>query len=132
GAGERGETVTTPARHVAILPTMLDAVEIAVPGDLPGHSLRRAVDRAGGGDRASYFEAMASMLEFGWAPLRGVVAGRDKYIDVPVPELYDLATDPEDMTNAIDRAPDRLRGFELLCAYFPVSLAVTHYLVGHE
>ena len=34
---------------------------------------------------------MTYNLVRGWAPLRGVIAGRDKYIDLPIPELYDLA-----------------------------------------
>ena len=42
-------------------------------------------------DRASYFEAMSSMLDFGFAPLDGVLVGREKYIRLPMPELYDLA-----------------------------------------
>ena len=33
------------------------------------------------------------MLKRGWAPLRGVVQSRDKYIDLPVEELYDLSRD---------------------------------------
>ena len=31
------------------------------------------------------------MLARGWAPLRGVLVGREKYIDLPIAELYDLA-----------------------------------------
>ena len=34
---------------------------------------------------------MTYNLVRGWAPLRGVLAGRDKFIDLPIPELYDLA-----------------------------------------
>ena len=31
------------------------------------------------------------MLKRGWAPLRGVIVGREKYIHLPIEELYDLA-----------------------------------------
>ena len=49
------------------------------------------------------------MLQFGWAPLRGVVAGRDKFVDLPLPELYDLASDGAEQTNLFDRVPERSR-----------------------
>ena len=45
------------------------------------------------------------MLDFGWAPLDGVLAGREKYIELPMPELYDLARrSRRDATNLVDRA----------------------------
>jgi tetratricopeptide (TPR) repeat protein len=49
------------------------------------------------------------MLNRGWAPLSGVIADRDKYIDVPIPERYDLSADPAETTNLIDRSPERDR-----------------------
>ncbi len=33
---------------------------------------------------------MTANLSRGWAPLRGVLVGREKYIDLPIQELYDL------------------------------------------
>ncbi|HEX2456909.1 MAG TPA: tetratricopeptide repeat protein [Vicinamibacterales bacterium] len=113
------EVVTAPVRHVDLLPTILDALQIAPPSGLPGRSLRKASDRNDSVVRPSYFEAMSSMLQFGWAPLQGVLAGREKYIHLPIPELYDLARDPSELQNIVDRAGDRrrvltahLRGFE--------------------
>ena len=32
-------------------------------------------------------------LARGWAPLRGVLVGREKFIDLPIQELYDLRAD---------------------------------------
>jgi len=107
--GTTGEVSADPARHIDILPTILDALQIAPPPDLPGHSLRRRIDRRGGADRPSYFEAMSPMLDYGWAPLTGVLAGREKYIDLPLTELYDLAGDPGERTNLSARAPERRR-----------------------
>ena len=37
---------------------------------------------------------MSAAVTRGWAPLRGVLVGREKYIDLPIVELYDLAADP--------------------------------------
>ena len=52
-------------------------------------------------DRDSYFEAMAFNLNRNWAPLTGLYRGSDKFIDLPIPELYELETDPEEATNII-------------------------------
>jgi tetratricopeptide (TPR) repeat protein len=107
--GDAREVSDDPVRHIDILPTILDALQIAPPPDLPGHSLRRRIDREGGAERASYFEAMSPMLDYGWAPLTGVVAGREKYIDLPLTELYDLARDPGEQTNLSAGTPERQR-----------------------
>jgi arylsulfatase A-like enzyme/tetratricopeptide (TPR) repeat protein len=109
GGSDRGETDDQLARHVDIMPTILDTLGMPVPSGLPGHTLRTRADRDGGAARASYFEAMESMLDFGFAPLDGVLAAREKYIRLPLPELYDLAADRTESVNLIDRAADRAR-----------------------
>jgi hypothetical protein len=52
---------------------------------------------------------MESMLDFGFAPLDGVLAGREKYIRLPIPELYDLAADRAETHNLADSAGERVR-----------------------
>jgi arylsulfatase A-like enzyme/Flp pilus assembly protein TadD len=103
----RGEVSHVSARHIDILPTVLDATGVNVPADLPGRTLLPAAERHGSAPRPSYFEAMSSMLNRGWAPLSGVLAGRDKYIDVPIAERYDLASDAAEAVNLAGRAPRR-------------------------
>jgi arylsulfatase A-like enzyme/Flp pilus assembly protein TadD len=105
-----GELSSVAARHVDILPTILDAIGQTIPADLPGRSLLPSNERRGSpAPRTSYFEAMAGMLNRGWAPLTGVLAGRDKYIDVPIVERYDLSADPAEASNLAGRAPERDR-----------------------
>ncbi|MBI3400715.1 MAG: sulfatase-like hydrolase/transferase [Acidobacteria bacterium] len=107
---QAGEVSSVAARHVDILPTILDAIGQAIPGDLPGRSLLPAGERRGSpAPRPSYFEAMAGTLNRGWAPLTGVLADRDKYIDVPIVERYDLTADPAEASNLAGRAPARDR-----------------------
>ena len=103
----RGRVSRAAATHVDILPTLLDAVEADVPDDLPGRTLLDA--RAGDPERTSYFEAMSASLSRGWAPLEGVLAGRQKYISLPIPEIYDLAADPSEQVNLAPSDPARMR-----------------------
>ncbi len=118
----RGITVASPARHVDLLPTVLDAAGIAglVPQQWDGASLLPVIAGGTSEDRPSYFEAMTPAVTRGWAPLRGVIAGREKYIDLPIPELYDLAADPREAVNLATREAARaqvlfnvLRGFNV-------------------
>ncbi len=104
-----GEVSHVAARHVDILPTLLEAAGQPVPPDLPGRSLLGAAERRSTAPRSSYFEAMAAMLNRGWAPLSGVLADREKYIDLPIAERYNLGIDPGETQNLFGRSPDRDR-----------------------
>lgn len=96
------------AQHVDVFPTVLDALGAPVPPDLPGRSLStQTVGSAG--LRASYFEALTGSLNRGWAPLHGVLVGREKFIDLPLPEVYDLANDTAEQTNLVETQADRRR-----------------------
>jgi arylsulfatase A-like enzyme/Tfp pilus assembly protein PilF len=101
-----GSVSEVGARHVDILPTILDALNAPVPGGLPGHTLLARGAEPGG---SSYFEAVSASLNRGWAPLTGVLSGREKFISLPLPELYDLSKDREESTNLIDREAARRR-----------------------
>ena len=103
-----GRVYDAPVRHVDVLPTILDAVGAPPDRSLPGRSLREVLLGHASADASSYFEAMTYNLVRGWAPLRGVLSGRDKYIDLPIPELYDLAADPKETSNLADRNRDRV------------------------
>lgn len=103
----RGVVIDTPVRHVDLVPTMLDAVGASADKTLPGSSLLPLIAAGSGPDRPGYFEAMTANIVRGWAPLRGVVAGRDKYIDLPIPELYDLGADPKEQRNLYASSGDR-------------------------
>jgi arylsulfatase A-like enzyme/Flp pilus assembly protein TadD len=110
GAASGGEVSRVAARHVDILPTVLDAIGQPIPADLPGRTLLPAAERrASAPPRSSYFESMTAMLNRGWAPLAGVLADRDKYIDLPIVERYELAADAAEATNLAGRSPDRDR-----------------------
>jgi tetratricopeptide (TPR) repeat protein len=68
---------------------------VEAPPGLPGRSLLLP-PQAG---EPSYFEALSTSLNRGWAPLRGVLREGRKWIDLPLPELYDLPADPGETDN---------------------------------
>ena len=105
--------VGTPVRHIDVVPTVLDALGVAIPKDLPGRSLLPQINGRRAEPTESYLEALSGSLNRGWAPLHGVL-DRDlmKYVDLPIPELYDLRLDPSEQRNLAASRPgdlDRLR-----------------------
>jgi arylsulfatase A-like enzyme/Flp pilus assembly protein TadD len=93
--------VDAPVAHADILPTIIDLVGLAPPARLDGVS---AVT-VSAAERPIQIEALEANLTRGWAPLTGVVAGDWKYVELPLPELYDLRTDPAEAHNLVDREP---------------------------
>ena len=111
--GEPSRVSTIAARHVDIVPTVLDALGLPKPAEPAGpHAAARSRGRGlrSRGRRTS--RRCRTMFNRGWAPLTGVLVDRDKYIDLPLPELYDLGGDPAEASNLAGRQPDRQRTLE--------------------
>lgn len=99
-------------RHVDLLPTVLDLLGLEAPPAIDGRSLLPLVAAREEDAGPTYFEALSPSLNQGWAPLYGIADGRLKYIDLPIPELYDLGADPAETHNLAARRTldlDRLR-----------------------
>jgi arylsulfatase A-like enzyme/tetratricopeptide (TPR) repeat protein len=107
-AAKKGVVISDPVRHIDLLPTILEAVGAPGVADLPGASLRDLMAAGHGVDRPAYFEAMMSTVTRGWAPLRGVLVAREKFVDLPVHELYDLSKDPREAHNLAPASPGRV------------------------
>ena len=105
GPGVGRAVVDGTVGHADILPTVCDLLGVTPPPALDGASLVAAQPR----DRKVYFEALDAAITRGWAPLTGVVTAEWKFIDLPEPELYDLAADPAEAHNLADRDPSRLK-----------------------
>ncbi|HEY2090424.1 MAG TPA: sulfatase-like hydrolase/transferase [Thermoanaerobaculia bacterium] len=85
-------------RHIDIVPTILAAVGGTRTVDLRGESLLDVTDGKGT-PRDTYFESLSTQLNRGWAPLTGIIHSGEKFINLPIAELYDLPRDPHELTN---------------------------------
>lgn len=96
-------------RHIDLMPTILDSLALPIPENLHGRSLLRVAREPAANDSPpSYFEALSGQLNRGWAPLYGVLEGDTKYIELPIPELYILSSDPGELDNRAQSDPRRL------------------------
>jgi arylsulfatase A-like enzyme/Flp pilus assembly protein TadD len=109
-----GRTFDGPVRLIDLAPTVLDLVGIPIPDTVEGRSILGALDGRDHGPPPVYFEAADANLTRNWAPLTGIISSDHKFIDLPVPELYDLAADPSETTNVYARDRERARTLELL------------------
>ena len=119
--GTKGLVIGSPVRHVDLAPTVLDAVGMAADAALPGRSLLSVVNDGDRADRPTYFEAVSYNLVRGWAPLRGVLLGAEKFIDLPLPELYDLSADQREANNLVTSRRDRVGVLGNLLRTYDVS-----------
>ncbi len=100
--GGGGRVVEDLASTLDVAPTILDALGIPLPeeaGPVQGVSL---VPALGGGRvpaRSVYLESIYGSTSYGWAVPRALVRGRNKWIELPGPELYDLKEDPAETRN---------------------------------
>jgi arylsulfatase A-like enzyme/Tfp pilus assembly protein PilF len=105
--------VATPVRHVDILPTILDAIG-APPPSIDGQSLLPLAATGSAPPTVTYFESLSASINRGWAPLHGVARGSLKYIDLPIPELYDIVADPAEAHDLSAARPGELHQLQVL------------------
>jgi arylsulfatase A-like enzyme/cytochrome c-type biogenesis protein CcmH/NrfG len=104
GALRAGQAVSYPVQLIDIFPTLVSALGIEPAPTLDGVPLfepRQAPE-----DRPLYAETLFPRLHFGWSDLASVIEGRHHFIEAPQPELYDLASDPDEQENLVESRPD--------------------------
>lgn len=97
--GTQHRVIAENACHADIFPTICDVLDTRPPDHIQGESL---IPLAEGRKRKNpdiYFESLTPFLNRGWAPLRGFIRGKLKFIDLPIKEFYDLQTDPDEENN---------------------------------
>ncbi len=85
--------------HIDIFPTICDYLGLKPPPHLQGLSLLPLLENKKLKKRAIYFESLEPYLSRGWAPLRGFIEDGYKYIQSPIPELYNLEEDFKEENN---------------------------------
>lgn len=121
GAANHPARVTEPAGLIDVAPTILDFLRLPMPPSFEGSSLL-------GTHGPVYGESLHAHDAFGWAPLRSLRLGQYKYIEAPRPELYNLRTDPHELTNLYFKGSaeaSSLRGqlAKLMARYVPKQTA---------
>ncbi len=91
-----------PVGLMDVAPTVLDFLHIAAPASFAGRGLLGPAGRGG-----VYSETLYAHDGFGWSPLRSLRQGPYKYIEAPVPELYNLKADPREQVNLCPKDPAR-------------------------
>jgi arylsulfatase A-like enzyme/Flp pilus assembly protein TadD len=99
-----GRRVTSVARSIDIMPTVLDLLGLQTPDSVEGQTLVPLMTGASPDlGLEAYAESLYPLHHFGWSDLRVLRAGRYKFIAAPRPELYDLQTDPDEAHNLYDQ-----------------------------
>jgi Flp pilus assembly protein TadD len=87
--------------HVDIFPTICEFLRIEKPSFLQGVSLYPLNNGQSLKDRPIYFESFHAFYNRGWAPIRGFIEKKHKFIDSPIAELYRLEDDFDEMKNIV-------------------------------
>ena len=103
-----GKSVKTPVQLIDVFPTILEQTATpAVKHDQGARSLVAMLD-SDAPPRPIYAESYYPRLHFGWSDLHSLIDGDRHFIRAPIPELFDLASDPAEQKN---RLPDDRRNY---------------------
>lgn len=89
--------------HIDIFPTVCDILGIQKLSFLQGISLSPTIKGKKLPERQIYFESLYPFYSRGWAPLKGFIFKKKKFIDSPLPEFYDLEHDFNELNNLIEK-----------------------------
>jgi len=98
GSGIKRGQVARPVETTSVAPTLLKLAGIKdEPLEKQFASMGLFTDSDNG--TTAYSETFYPFSSFGWSPLRSLETGKYHYIDAPIPELYDLKSDPTETKN---------------------------------
>jgi choline-sulfatase len=105
----RPRVVESAVRLVDVAPTILETLGLkAEATGMEGQSLVPWIKAKARPDLTSVIETFYPRENFGWSELVGIVSGPWKYIQAPRPELYDLQSDPGEVTDLAASSPDKV------------------------
>jgi arylsulfatase A-like enzyme/Tfp pilus assembly protein PilF len=99
-----GESVDRTVQLIDVYPTVVEALGLPADEGLRGTPLL-AQPHPEPRNKPIYAETLYPRLHFGWSDLAAVIVGRHHFIDAPLPELYNLLSDPDEMGNLVGSNP---------------------------
>jgi tetratricopeptide (TPR) repeat protein len=110
GVLQGGTVRSDPVSVVDLPPTFLElmgAPTMPLPAEAAGRSVAGPVEPG-----ILYAESELPLRAYGWAPLYSLQDGETRFIAAPQPELYDMATDREEMANLAESLPEQLGNWQ--------------------
>ena len=95
-----------------IVPSVLDMLKMPLPQKVQGRSLVPLVEGKKMGETPFYIESYGPRENYRWSELIGIIDKGWKYIKAPKPELYNLADDPLENDNLIEKDSSRSAMFK--------------------
>jgi arylsulfatase A-like enzyme/Tfp pilus assembly protein PilF len=102
-----GSIIDRVVSLVDICPTLIGMLGVDAGHEFDGENFLASMQGSTDGSSIHYFESIYPYFAYRWSPLRGVRAGRWKYILAPEEELYDLTADPGETRNLVRREGQR-------------------------
>ncbi len=102
GPGIKASRIEKNVCHIDIFPTLCDILNVKKPAFLQGVSLLPLMNGKKFDKRPIFFESLGPYYNQGWAPQWGFIEGKEKFIDSPIPEFYDLDSDFNELDNSIE------------------------------
>lgn len=99
--GTKSQEISELVSHVDLFPTISELLSLRKPENLQGLSLVPLLEKKQLPPRPVYFESLYPYYNRGWAPIRGFYQEGLKFIDSPIPELYDVKKDFTEKQNLI-------------------------------
>ena len=97
----RGRRVQQPVEILAVAPTILGV--LGVRDEIQKQFQAPSLIEAASEEPEAYSETFYTFSSFGWSPLHSLQTERYHYIEAPKPELYDVAADPGEKENLVER-----------------------------
>jgi arylsulfatase A-like enzyme/Tfp pilus assembly protein PilF len=102
----RGTVVADVVALADVAPTTLALAGLPALVGATGSDLSPALRGEGAApSRGAWVETLATQMDMGWSPLLGVRTATHKYVRAPEPELYDLRSDPRELSNRAREEP---------------------------
>lgn len=108
-------TVRERAGLIDLVPTVAGLFGFQPPTEVQGRDLSpmlRGEESPPGPRRELYVESFTANRYYGARPIFGLLTDEYKYIHTTRPELYDLASDPEESVNVLDAHPRIAEGMK--------------------